>query len=90
MHSESGGYLYTTMDLRDAADHYGRQFEAAGWKEGGRGNDDMVAWSKWTRQDDKGERVDALFLAAKHPGSAAIFLSAQAWRGGGSFDPSLR
>jgi hypothetical protein len=73
---EARGYLYTTADLGDVAEHYSRQFEAAGWKEQGRGGDEVVAWSQWSRRDDWGRRVDAIFLAVRHPGSGGYSLTA--------------
>ena len=68
------------MDLRAVANHYCDQFEKDGWKEQGRGMDDMAGWSEWSTQDDIGEPVDAVFVAVRHPGTSAYFLLARAAR----------
>ena len=82
--SESTGYLYSHADLQSIASHYGWQFETAGWTLESEEQDAVAARSRWTRHDEEGDPVEALFLAVRYPGAGRCFLLARASRSVGA------
>jgi hypothetical protein len=53
----------TSATVTALLDHFGAQLKAAGWKEGEKGGNGPVAWSRWTtKADDKGKTQSGLLF----------------------------